>query len=68
MVLATTVPFVRKQKFSRSSPGGFLLHLFSQNWICRAPLDIKGVDKVETGFNAAMENTEGLLARKRWRQ
>lgn len=64
MVL-TSVPFVGKQKVFRISPDGFLLHFFSQNWIYRSPLDIRGVNKVGTGFNAAMDNIEGLLARKR---
>lgn len=31
------------------------------------PLDIRGVGEVGTGSTAAMENTEGLLARKMWR-
>lgn len=53
MVLTTS----GEQKFSRSSPDGFLLHLFSQ-----APLDILG-----SGYNVAIENTEGVLARKRWK-
>lgn len=62
IVSTTSVLFIGSNIF----PDGFL-YLFSHNWIYRPTRRHKGVGKVRTEFSAAVNNSEGLLARKRWR-